>query len=87
MLALWARYQVRAVGSATKDIQSSTVRDDGVPPNPALRATASQPSRSSRSFTARHHGLPGGVASSGANTPRLSCHRMNEIAARRKGKW
>ena len=60
MLALWARYHVRAVGSATNDIHSSIVGDDGAPPNPPLRATASQPSRSSRSLTARHHGLPGG---------------------------
>ncbi len=86
MLAVWARYQVRAVGSATKDIHSSTVGEDGSPPSPPLRATASQPSQSSRSFTPRHHGLPGGVASIGASTPRLSCHRMNDMAARRNGR-
>jgi hypothetical protein len=36
MLALWARYQVRAVGSATKDIHSSIVCDDGVHSQPTV---------------------------------------------------
>ena len=54
MLALCARYQVRARGSATKDIQSGIAADDGAPPRPPLRATASHPSRNKRSLAARH---------------------------------
>jgi hypothetical protein len=37
-------------------------------------------------LTARHHGLPGGIALSGASTPRPICQRMNDKAARRNGK-
>ena len=33
-----------------------------------------------------HHGLPGGSASTGLRTPRSVSHRMNDIAARRKGR-
>ncbi len=87
MLALWARYQVRAVGRSTKASQSSTLGADAGPPLPPTRATASHPSRSSRSFSARHHLLPGGSASSGLSSPRLASQRMNEIAARRNGRW
>ena len=54
--------------------------------NPPRRATVSQPSRSSRSLTARHHTLPGGDASSGLSTPRRACQRMNDNAARRNGR-
>lgn len=48
MLALCARYQLRAVGLAIKDIQSPIVGEDGSPSEPPERATASHPSRSSR---------------------------------------
>ena len=82
MLALWARYQLRPVGLAMKSSHSRTACDDGSPARPAESATVSQPSRSSRSLTARHHTLPGGEASSGASTPRCACQRMNDSAAR-----
>ena len=86
MLALWARYQLRPVGSAPNSSQSRTARDDGSPSSPPSSATVSHPSRSSRSLTARHHTLPGGVASSGSSTPRRACQRMNDNAARRNGR-
>ena len=86
MLALWARYQVRAVGASTNDSHRPTVRDDGSPPIPPANATDSQPSRSRRSLTARHQRLPGGCAPIGSSTPRFACQRMNDRAARRKGR-
>ena len=86
MLALWARYQLRAVGIAMNSSQCRTGCDDGSPSNPPARATDSHPSRSSRSFIVRHQTLPGGDASSGFSTPRCACQRMNESAARRKGR-
>ena len=51
-----ARYQVDLRGSATKDIHSCIVGDEGVPPRPPLSATTSQPSRNKRLFVARHQG-------------------------------
>ena len=86
MLALCARYQLRPVGLAPNSSQSRTARDDGSPATPPRRATVSQPSRSRRSLTARHHTLPGGDASSGLSTPRRDCQRMNDNAARRNGR-
>jgi hypothetical protein len=83
MLALCARYQVCPRGSAIKDIHSCIAMDGGAPPRPPLRATASQPSRSNRSFAALHHGLPGDAACGGASTPRASCQCMKAVAARR----
>ncbi|WP_324614188.1 SDR family NAD(P)-dependent oxidoreductase [Streptomyces sp. WM6373] len=56
------------------------------PGSPPLRATASQPSRRMRSFTARHHGLPGRSPDVGRSTPRRTCQPMNDIAARRNGR-
>ena len=53
---------------------------------PPESATDSHPSRSSSSFTARHHTLPGGEASSGLSRPRWACQRMNESAPRRNGR-
>lgn len=47
---------------------------------------ASQPSKSRRSLTACHHGLPGGFPSSGPRTPRSACQRMNDTAARLNGR-
>jgi hypothetical protein len=82
MLALCARYQLRAVGVAMKDIQSPIVGEEGSPTKPPERAMASHPSRRSRSFTARHQGLPGGDASSESRTPRSACQRIDDIAAR-----
>ncbi len=35
----------------------------------------------------RHHGLPGGEPSSGLRTPRWTCQRMKESAARLNGRW
>jgi hypothetical protein len=68
------------------DSQSSTVGDDGSPRSPPTSATDSHPSRSSRSLIARHQGLPGRSAWIGVRTPRLACQRMNDSAARRKGR-
>ena len=34
----------------------------------------------------RHHGLPGGEPSIGLRTPRRTCQRMNESAARLNGR-
>jgi hypothetical protein len=76
MLALCARYQLRPVGLATNSSQSRTACDEGSPASPPRSATVSHPSRSSRSFTARHHTLPGGDASSGLSTPRRACQRI-----------
>ncbi len=87
MLALCARYQVLAVGLATNASQNRIVGVDARPPRPPARSTASHPSRSSRSFSARHHLLPGGSASSALSTPRRASQRMNDIAARRNGRW
>ena len=86
MLALWARYQLRAIGLAMNSIHNCTAGKDGLPPTPPARATDSQPSRSSRSFIARHQTLPGGEASSGLSTPRRACQPMNDNAARRNGR-
>src|SRR5918994_3370568 len=86
MLALCARYQLRAVGPAMNSSQRRTAWDDGAPGRSPTSATASHPSRSSRSLTARHHTLPGGEASSGSRTPRCACQRMNDNAARRNGR-
>jgi hypothetical protein len=86
MLALCARYQLRPVGLATNSSQSRTACDEGSPASPPRSATVSHPSRSSRSFTARHHTLPGGDASSGLSTPRRACQRINDNAARRNGR-
>src|SRR6201994_5187210 len=83
MLALCALYQLAPVGRAAKSIHSAISGDDGSPPNPLLRATISQPSRSRRSLTARHQRLPGTSPLSGASTPRSTCQRMNDSAARR----
>ena len=60
MLALWARYQLRAVGLRMNASQSRTAREEGSPGEPPASATDSQPSRRSRSLIARHHRLPGG---------------------------
>src|ERR1700679_862669 len=89
MLALWARYQLAALGVSTNSIHDAIVGDDGAPPRPPARATASQPSRSSRSFNARHQALPGGLpdAEAGASTPRRSAQPMNDSAARRNRRW
>ena len=87
MLALCARYQPRAVGSAANSIQSPIAGEDGGPPRPSRRAAISQPSRRSRSLTARHQRLPGTSASSEARTPRWICHLMKESAARRNRRW
>jgi len=81
MLTLRARYQLRAVGAATNDIHNPILGDDGSPGRPSARAMASQPSKSSRSLTARHHLLPGGSPSTGRRTPRSACQRMNDVAA------
>ena len=86
MLALCARYQLRPVGLALNVSHRRTACDDGSPASPPSSATVSQPSRSSRSLTARHHTLPGGDASSGLSTPRRACQRMNDNAARRNGR-
>ena len=87
MLALCERYQLWAVGLATNSSQSRTDGDDGSPGRLPTSATASHPSRSSRSLTDRHHGLPGDGASSGSSTPRCTCQRMKDDAARRNGRW
>jgi hypothetical protein len=84
---LCARYQLRPVGLALNSSQSRTAADDGSPASPPSSPTASDPSRSSRSFIARHQTLPGGDASSGLSTPRCACQRMNDNAARRNGTW
>ena len=86
MLALCARYQLRPVGLSLNSSQSRTACDDGSPANPPSSPTASHPSRSSRSFIARHHTLPGGDASSALRRPRCACQRMNDNAARRNGR-
>jgi hypothetical protein len=62
------------------------LRDDGRATKSPLNATVSHPSRSRRSFTARHQELPGRSSRAGASTPRRSCQRMNDIAARRYGR-
>ena len=87
MLALCARYQPRAVGSAANSIQRPIAGEDGGPPSPSRRAAISQPSRRSRSLIARHQRLPGTSASSEARTPRRICHLINESAARRNRRW
>jgi hypothetical protein len=81
-----ARYQLPGVGSEMNVIHISMVGEEAGPPRPTLTETASHLSRSSRSLTARHQGLPGGVAFSGASTPRLTCQRVNDSAALRNGK-
>jgi hypothetical protein len=86
MLVLCARYQLRAVGSPMNVIHGSIVGEDGSPPAPPLRVTDSHWSRSSRSFTARHQGLPGDGPVSGSSSPRRSCQRLNDSAARRNGR-
>ncbi len=86
MLALCARYQFRPVGSATNSSHSATGREDGSPGRSPTSATASHPSRRSRSLTSRHQTLPGGDASSGFKSPRCACQRMNDSAARRNGR-
>ena len=86
MLALCARYQLRAVGLAANASHSRRACDDGSPASPPRSATVSHPSRSSRSLMARHHTLPGGDESSGLSTPRRACQRMNDNAARRNGR-
>ena len=86
MLALCARYQQDGVGVAANCSQSRTACDDGSPRSPPASAIASHPSRSNRSFTARHQTLPDGDASSGSRRPRWACQRMNESAARRNGR-
>ena len=86
MLALCARYQFRPVGLETNSSQSRTGGDDGSPGRSPTSATASHPSRSSRSLIARHQTLPGGDASSRSSTPRFACQRMNDSAARRNGR-
>jgi hypothetical protein len=50
--------------------QSRTACDDGSPDRPPTSAIASHPSRSKRSFIARHQTLPDGDASSGLSRPR-----------------
>ena len=87
MLALWARYQLAALGCEANSSHGAIVVDDGSPPRPPARATASQPSRNSRSLSARHHALPGRVAFGGASTPRRSSQPMNDSAARRNERW
>ena len=74
--SVWRRTPARGVRPPT------TAR----PARPPRSATVSHPSRSSRSFTARHHALPGGDASSGSSTPRRACQRINDNAARRNGR-
>ena len=86
-LPLCARYHDRAVGRRAKASQAPAGGDVGGPASPPTRATASQPSRTIRSFTARHHGLPGLSSDGGCSTPRRSCQCMNDIAARRNGRW
>ncbi len=83
MLALWAWYHRGAVGAAMNASQRRTLTCEGVPRRPPVSATASQPSRNSRSLTARHHGLPGRGPVSGLSVPRRTCQCMNESAARR----
>ena len=87
MLELCARYQVRGVDAAMKDIQKLIVGEDGSPANPPARAIASQPSNNSRSLTARHHLLPGNSPSTECRTPRSACQRINDTAARPNGRW
>ena len=86
MLALCARYQLRPVGLSLNSSQSRTACDDGSPVDPPRSPTASLPSRSSRSFIARHHTLPGGDTPSELRSPRCACQRMNDNAARRNGR-
>lgn len=81
MLVLWARYRLRADGDRTKAPHGSTLADDGAPPRPPASPRASQPSRSRRSFTTRHQGLPGARAVSGRGNPRRTCQPMNARAA------
>ena len=52
-------------GSAMNAIQTRDRGRGHAPPRPPERATASHPSRSRRSFMARHQGLPGDSPSSG----------------------
>ena len=82
IVTLWARYHVRGEGWRAKPTDGSTLGDDAGPGWPRRRERASQVSRSSRSFTALHHGLPGRSWSSGLRRPRRSCHPMNASAAR-----
>jgi hypothetical protein len=59
IVTLWARYHLRGDGRRAKRTDGSTLGDDAGPACPRTRERASQVSRSSRSFTALHHGLPG----------------------------
>ena len=80
---LWARYQVRAVGSRMNASVAATPGVRGSPARPKASAEASQVSLSSVSFTERHHGLPGAGPDSGFSSPRRSCQPRNADAARR----
>jgi hypothetical protein len=81
MLALCARCQLRPVGLALKSSQSRTDCDDGSPADPPSSPTASHQSRSSRSFIARHHTLPGGEVSSGSLVWRLIAGQTSDSEA------
>ena len=83
MLALWARYQVTALGRWRKPDQRETDGRLTGPGLPASSRSASHASRSRPSLTARHHWLPGRGASGAASRPRRSCHRMKASSARR----
>ena len=86
MLALWARYQASGDGRRRKVTQCRTPVVLGTSGSPSHISTASAASRSSDSFTDRHHGLPGAGAVGGESTPRRSCQRMKAISARRYGR-
>jgi hypothetical protein len=64
-------------------IQWSTVSVDGEPGRPVARPKASQLSRRSRSFIARHQSLPGRALSGALSTPRTAIQRVKARAARR----
>jgi hypothetical protein len=83
MLALWARYQVLGDGAPRKSPQRATAGLLAGPGRPAASRSASHASRSRLSLTERHHRLPGRADSGGQSTPRLTCHRMKAISARR----
>ena len=87
MLALCARYHDLAGGSLANSAQHAALQVESGPLRPRAWARVSAVSRSSRSLTARHQGLPGASLLSGLRRPRRSCQPMNPSAARRYGRY
>src|SRR5262245_42829031 len=86
MIALCAQYHARAEGRRANATDHATLGEDIGPPRPITWARASAVSRSRRSLTARHQGLPGVAPPTGLSSPRRSCQPTNARAARRYGR-